>query len=150
MGYATDELWAFEWENGGTPPWQAPERYEQFNPIDHVAQWQTPMLIVHSDRDFRIPLDQGLGAFSALQRKGVPSEFLQFSDEGHRVVRPQDLLQWHKVVKAWLDRWIGDQGSAGRDASAGSKGDSSRTDALSSRFAGHSGTRSRPGLPWND
>ena len=110
MGYATDELWAFEWENGGTPPWQAPDRYERFNPVDHVADWRTPMLIIHSDKDFRIPLDQGLGAFSALQRKGVDSEFLQFADENHRVTQPRDLLQWHEVVRRWLDQRIGTGG----------------------------------------
>ena len=74
MGYATEELWFSEWENGHTTPWQSPANYERFNPIDHVAAWTKPMLIIHSAQDFRIPLDQGLAAFTALQRRGVPSE----------------------------------------------------------------------------
>jgi dipeptidyl aminopeptidase/acylaminoacyl peptidase len=105
MGYATEELWFSEWENGHTTPWENPGNYEKFNPIDHVADWQKPMLIIHSAHDYRIPLEQGLAAFTALQRKGVPSEFLTFPDENHWVLKPQNSLQWHDPVKAWLERW---------------------------------------------
>lgn len=104
MGYATEELWFSEWENGGTP-WEHPENYERFNPADHVADWRVPMLIVHSALDFRIPIEQGIGAFTALQRKGVPSELLTFPDENHWVLKPQNSLQWHDTVQQWLDRW---------------------------------------------
>ncbi len=105
MGYATEELWFSEWENGHTTPWQNEANYERFNPIDHVADWNTPMLVIHSGKDFRIPLEQGLGAFTALQRKGVPSEFLTFPDENHWVLKPQNSEEWQKTVLAWLDRW---------------------------------------------
>ena len=104
MGYSTEELWFSEWENGGTP-WDHPENYERFNPIDHVADWRVPMLVVHSAHDFRIPLEQGIGAFTALQRKGVPSELLTFPDENHWVLKPQNSLMWHDTVERWLDRW---------------------------------------------
>jgi dipeptidyl aminopeptidase/acylaminoacyl peptidase len=105
MGYATEELWFSEWENGHATPWEKPENYERFNPIDHVADWTKPMLVIHSALDYRIPLDQGLAAFTALQRKGVPSEFLTFPDENHWVLKPQNSLQWHATVLAWLKRW---------------------------------------------
>ncbi len=105
MGYATEELWFSEWENGGTP-WNHEENYERFNPIDHVADWRVPMLVVHSSHDYRIPLEQGIGAFTALQRKGIPSEFLTFTNENHFVLAPQDSLQWHDTVAAWLNRWL--------------------------------------------
>ena len=82
MGYSTEELWFSEWENGGTL-WANPQGYEQFNPVNHVAEWTVPMLVIHSSNDFRIPIEQGIGAFSALQRKGVPSEFLTFPNENH-------------------------------------------------------------------
>ena len=59
------------------------------------------MLVIHSDRDFRIPVDQGIGAFTALQRKGVPSQFLNFPDENHWVLKPQNSLQWHDTIQAW-------------------------------------------------
>jgi len=105
MGYATEELWFSEWENGHATPWQKPENYERFNPIDHVADWKTPMLVIHSARDYRIPLEQGLAAFTALQRKGVPSEFLTFPDENHWVLKPQNSQMWQDTVLAWLNRW---------------------------------------------
>ncbi|MGH8455854.1 MAG: prolyl oligopeptidase family serine peptidase, partial [Stenotrophobium sp.] len=107
MYYASDELWFDEWEQGG-PQYLAPQNYEKFNPVDHVAQWKTPMLVVHSAQDFRIPLSQGIGAFTALQRRGIPSEFLTFPDENHWVQKPQNSEQWHNTVHAWLQRWIGD------------------------------------------
>jgi acylaminoacyl-peptidase len=106
MGYATDELWFSEWENGGTP-WDHAEDYERFNPIDRVADWKDPILVIHSERDYRIPVDQGIAAFTAAQRRGIPSEFLTFPDENHWVLKPQDSLQWHEAVAAWLGRWIG-------------------------------------------
>jgi len=92
MGYSTEELWFSEWENGGTP-WENPEGYERYNPALHVAAWSRPMLVIHSGHDYRIPLEQGLGAFTALQRKGVPSQFLTFPTENHWVLKPQDSVQ---------------------------------------------------------
>ncbi|MBA3810692.1 MAG: S9 family peptidase [Caulobacteraceae bacterium] len=105
MGFSTEELWFSEWENGGTP-WDNPKGYERFNPILHVADWSKPMLVIHSARDYRIPLEQGLAAFTALQRKGIPSEFLTFPDENHWVLKPRNSVEWHDTVEAWLKRWI--------------------------------------------
>ena len=107
VGYSTEELWFSEWENGGTA-YEHPENYERFNPADHVAVWSKPELVIHSARDYRLPLEQGIGAFTALQRKGVPSELLTFPDENHWVVKPQNLVQWHDTVFAWMKRWTGE------------------------------------------
>ena len=104
MAYATEELWFSEWENGGTQ-WDHPELYEKYNPIDHVKDWRVPMLVIHSANDFRIPVEQGLAAFTALQRKGIPSEFLTFPDENHWVLKPQNSVQWHDTVGRWLHQW---------------------------------------------
>ena len=104
MYYDTDELWFEEHENGGTQ-YEHPANYEQFNPLDHVKDWRVPMLVVHSGHDFRIPITQGLGAFTALQRRGIPSEFLTFPDENHWVLKPQNSVQWHDTVNAWLKKW---------------------------------------------
>jgi dipeptidyl aminopeptidase/acylaminoacyl peptidase len=104
MGYETEELWFSEWENRGTQ-WEHPENYEKFNPVNYVKNWRVPMLVIHSANDFRIPLDQGLAAFSALQRRGIPSEFLTFPDENHWVLKPQNSVQWHDTVLAWLTKW---------------------------------------------
>ena len=104
MYYATEELWFEEHENGGTQ-YDVPANYEKFNPLDHVKDWRVPMLVVHSDHDYRIPLTQGLGAFTALQRRGIPSEFLTFPDESHFVQKPQNSVLWHDTVNAWLKKW---------------------------------------------
>jgi dipeptidyl aminopeptidase/acylaminoacyl peptidase len=63
------------------------------------------MLVIHSAKDYRIPLEQGLGAFTALQRRGVPSRFLTFPDENHWVLKPQNSLEWHRAVETWLKKW---------------------------------------------
>jgi acylaminoacyl-peptidase len=106
MGYGTEELWFTEWENGGTP-YENPQGYDRFNPVNHVAKWRKPMLVIHGERDYRIPLDQGLATFTALQRQGIPSKFLYFPDENHWVLKPQNSVQWHDTVLGWLDQWIG-------------------------------------------
>ena len=105
MGYSTDELWFSEWEQGGTPFAQG-NQYDRFNPILHVGAWSKPMLIVHGQQDFRIPMEQGLGAFTALQRRDIPSQFLYFPDENHWVLKPQNSIQWHDTVNAWLKRYL--------------------------------------------
>ena len=83
-----------------------PAAYERFNPVNHVADWNTPMLVIHSEKDYRIPLTQGLAAFTALQRKGIPSKLLIFPDENHWVLKPANSLQWHENVLGWLDQWL--------------------------------------------
>ena len=104
MAYSTEELWFSEWENGGTP-WQHTENFERFNPVNHVGEWKVPMLIVQGARDYRIPAEQGIAAFTALQRRGIPSEFLYFPDENHWVLKPQNSLEWHETVERWIRKW---------------------------------------------
>lgn len=106
MGYATEELWFTEWEQGGTP-YEKAANYEKFNPVNHVANWKKPILIVHGQLDFRIPVEQGLAAFTAAQRQGIESKFLYFPDENHWVLKPQNSVQWHDTVNGWLKQHIG-------------------------------------------
>ncbi|MDQ1109397.1 dipeptidyl aminopeptidase/acylaminoacyl peptidase [Stenotrophomonas rhizophila] len=107
MGYATEELWFTEWEQGGTP-FAKQQNYEKFNPVNHVADWKKPILIIHGQLDFRIPVEQGLGAFTAAQRQGIESKFLYFPDENHWVLKPQNSVQWHDTVNGWLKQHIGE------------------------------------------
>ena len=109
MGFSTDELWFSEWEHGGPghTPWSDPAAYERFNPADHVSAWRVPQLVIHGGRDDRIPLEQGLGAFDALQRRGIDSRLLVFPDENHWVLKPANSLQWHATVADWLRSHIG-------------------------------------------
>ncbi len=104
MGYMTEELWFTEWEFGGTVH-DAPALYEKWNPANHVKNWKTPMLVLHGELDYRVPYTQGIAAFTAAQRKGIPSQYLHFADENHWILKPHNSIQWHDTVKAWLDRW---------------------------------------------
>ena len=104
MYFETEELWFPEWERGGTP-WEVPEAYEKHNPVRFVQNWKTPILIIHGALDYRVVDTQGIAAFTAAQRRGVPSRLLYFPDENHWVLKPQNSIQWHEVVIDWLDRW---------------------------------------------
>ncbi len=103
--YATEELWFPEWDHKGTP-WENPEAYEKHNPVNYVENWKTPMLIIHGAYDFRVVETQGMAAFNALQRLGIPSKFLYFPDENHWVLKPHNSIQWHETVIGWLDKWL--------------------------------------------
>ncbi|MBX9575481.1 MAG: S9 family peptidase [Caulobacteraceae bacterium] len=105
MGYATEELWFTEWENGGTP-YDVPENYQKFNPANHVQNWSTPMLVIQGDLDFRVPTTQSLATFNALQRRGIESRLLVFPDENHWVLKSANSLQWHQTVFGWLDQHL--------------------------------------------
>jgi dipeptidyl aminopeptidase/acylaminoacyl peptidase len=111
MGYMTEELWFTEWENGGSP-FEVPANYEKHNPLLHVANWKTPNLIVIGEKDYRVPYTQGLGAFTALQRRGIPSRLLRFPDENHWVLKPVNSVQWYREVHRWMDHWTGAQAPA--------------------------------------
>ncbi|MDQ3288608.1 MAG: S9 family peptidase [Pseudomonadota bacterium] len=106
MGYVTEELWFTEWEHGGTP-YEVPENYERFNPVSHVDKWRVPMLVVQGGKDYRVPEDQSIATFTALQRQGIESKLLYFPDENHWVLKPQNLVQWHETVNGWLEQHIG-------------------------------------------
>lgn len=105
MYYSTEELWFTEWENRGTQ-YEHPLEYEKFNPVNDVARWRTPMLVVHSEQDFRIPYSQGIAAFTALQRRGIESRFLEFPDENHWVLKPANSVLWYHTVLDWLDKHL--------------------------------------------
>jgi len=103
--FGTEELWFPEWDHLGTP-WENPDGYEEQNPVRFVGRWKTPMLVIHGEQDFRIPVTQGLATFNVLQRRGIPSKLLYFPDENHWVLKPQNSILWHETVLAWLDQWL--------------------------------------------
>jgi dipeptidyl aminopeptidase/acylaminoacyl peptidase len=105
MYYSTEELWFMEWENHGTQ-YENPRAYEQFNPVDFVRNWQTPMLVFHGEQDFRIPYSQGIAAFTALQRRGIESRLVVFPDENHWVLKPANSVLWYHSVLGWLDEHL--------------------------------------------
>ena len=73
MAYETEELWFDEWEHGGKAYYEDPAAFEKWNPVNYVQNWKTPMLVITGEKDFRIPYTQGLAAFTALQRRNIPS-----------------------------------------------------------------------------
>ena len=105
----TEELWFPKWEFGGTPYQEAGGNralYEQWSPLNFVQNWKTPMLIVHSQLDYRVDLSEGYQAFTALKLHNVPGKFLYFPDEGHFVVRPRNRRLWWGVVLDWMDQYL--------------------------------------------
>jgi dipeptidyl aminopeptidase/acylaminoacyl peptidase len=101
----TDELWFDEWEHGG-PPWRKRDSYEKYSPHKFAQNFQTPMLIIHNDLDFRVPVSEGLQLFTTLQRRGVPAKMINFPDEGHWVLKPANSAYWHEEVFAWLKKYV--------------------------------------------
>jgi len=106
MGLVTEELWFTEWEFGGTVA-DKPEAYERFNPARHIDKWRVPTLVVAGQHDFRVPIDQSLSAFTALQRQGIASKLMYFPDENHWVNKPDNSIFWHDTVNAWLRQHMG-------------------------------------------
>jgi dipeptidyl aminopeptidase/acylaminoacyl peptidase len=101
----TEELWFPEWEFGGTP-WEKPEHYRERSPSTYAANFKTPTLVIHGALDFRVHEAQGLGMFTSLQRRGVPSRFVWFPDEGHWIAKPANRVVWWHEVHAWLDKFL--------------------------------------------
>jgi len=104
----TEEVWFDEWEHGGTP-WDATGEYNKFSPHAHakdLLKYKTPMLIIHNELDYRVPVSEGMQLFTTLQRMGIKSKFLSFPDEGHGVLKPQNSEFWHKTVFDWLAEYL--------------------------------------------
>jgi dipeptidyl aminopeptidase/acylaminoacyl peptidase len=109
MAYETEELWFDEWEHGGKAYYEDPQAFEKWNPVNYVENWKTPMLVITGEKDFRIPYTQGLAAFTALQRRGIPSRLVVNPNENHWVLKPNNSRQWYGEVLGWMDRWTGNR-----------------------------------------
>ena len=121
----TEELWSNEWEfrppvgtrvrglaaSGPAQPWNYSDGpvdadpFRKWSPMLSIKNAKTPTLVIHSQRDYRLDVSEGLQLFTALQRLGVPSRMLYFPDEGHWVLKPQNSKLWYDEVGAWCDRW---------------------------------------------
>jgi len=113
MAGTTEELWFVDWEFGGTP-YANRALYEKWSPLNLVQSWKTPMLIVHSQLDYRVDLSEGYQAFTALKVRGVPAKFLYFPDEGHWVLKPRNRRLWWSTVLDWLDQYLKPTGTGAR------------------------------------
>jgi len=105
---ATEELWFMDWEFGG-PPWEHPDLYKKWSPNEYAAElgkYKTPTLVIGGELDFRVPYNQDLEFFTALQVQTVPSKLIIFPDEGHWVLMPQNSQLWYRAFLDWLGQYL--------------------------------------------
>jgi len=107
MYLSTEEMFFVNHDLEG-PYWQTPqpETWKLDSPHHYVQNWDTPILVIHGGKDFRIPETEGMQAFQAAQLRGVPSKFLYFPEENHWVLSPQNGILWQREFFGWLDRWL--------------------------------------------
>jgi len=106
MYYATEELWFPEWDNGGAP-WENPEYYRRASPSTYVENFQTPCLVITGERDYRVPYTQSLQFFTALQKRGVPSELIVFANDGHWPDTVKSMPVYYNAHLEWFHRYLG-------------------------------------------
>jgi dipeptidyl aminopeptidase/acylaminoacyl peptidase len=102
-------MWFANWDLGGAF-WDKENKVAQntyaHSPHLYVDKWDTPILCIHSQKDYRILYSQGEAAFNAAIMRGVPAEFLIYPDENHWVLKPQNGIFWQRTFFSWLDKWL--------------------------------------------
>ncbi len=105
----TEEMWFEDWDMGG-PFWDSKnvvaQRSFANSPHKFVQNWDTPILCIHGEKDYRILASQGMQAFNAAKLRGIPAELLVFPDENHWIVKPQNSILWQRTFFNWLDKWL--------------------------------------------
>ncbi|OAA54754.1 oligopeptidase family protein [Niveomyces insectorum RCEF 264] len=102
--YTSEELFFPLHDFGGTL-WENRAGYEKWDPAKHLSEWATPMLVVHNELDYRLPISEGLAMFNVLQSRKIPSRLLSFPDENHWVLKPENSLVWHREVLNWINKF---------------------------------------------
>jgi dipeptidyl aminopeptidase/acylaminoacyl peptidase len=104
---ATEELFFVNFDLGG-PYWESPRprSYDLYSPHKFVQNWDTPILIIHGQKDFRVPVTEGMQAFTAARLKGLDARLLYYPDEGHWILSPQNGVLWHRIFFDWLGRTL--------------------------------------------
>ncbi len=106
----TEEAWFSNWEYedafwNKNASANAVKTYNN-SPHKFVDKWDTPILVIHGEKDYRINANQGMGAFNAARMRGIPAELLLFPDENHWVLKPQNGILWQRIFFSWLDKWL--------------------------------------------
>ncbi len=105
----TEEMWFENWDKGG-PFWEKDNKVAQevykHSPHKLVGNWDTPILVIHGELDYRVVVTQGMTAFNAAILRDVPAEYLYFPDENHWVLKPQNGILWQRTFFNWLDKWL--------------------------------------------
>lgn len=105
MAGATEELWFTNWEFKGMP-WDNPVLYNKWSPNKFVKNFNTPTLVTAGELDYRVPVDQSLQLYTALQLRNVPSKLVVFPDEGHWIMKPQNSKFWYTQVLDWFEKHL--------------------------------------------
>ncbi|MGB1297255.1 MAG: prolyl oligopeptidase family serine peptidase [Psychrobium sp.] len=100
----TEELWFPSTDFGGSYA-AVSKNYEKFNPVNYVENWKTPMLVIHGEKDFRVPYGQGLAAFTVLQSKNIDSQLIVFPQENHWILNDENKVQWYDAVLNWMNKY---------------------------------------------
>lgn len=85
---------------------KVPSTYQYDSPHKYARNWDTPIMVIHGEKDFRVPISEGMQAFQTAKLKGIPSRFLYFPNEGHWVLKPQNGILWQRVFFDWLDKTL--------------------------------------------
>ena len=104
---STEEMFFANWDLKGSF-WQKnrSKTWETDSPHQYIANWDTPILVIHGAKDFRVPESEGMQAFQAAQLQNIPSKFLYFPEENHWILTPQNGILWQRVFFEWLDQWL--------------------------------------------
>ena len=109
LAMTTEEMFFVNFDNGGMP-WEKDNktamRTYSNSPHKFVDKWDTPLLVMHGELDYRIPWEQGMGAFNAARMRGLPAKMVLFPDENHWTLKPQNNIFWHRTFYDWLDTWL--------------------------------------------
>jgi len=104
--YETEEMWFANWDLGGSPDRHAGNKAFTQSPHLYVDKWDTPILCIHGEKDYRILHSQAQSAFSAARLHGIPAQLMLFPDENHWVLKPQNGILWQRTFFRWLDKWL--------------------------------------------
>ena len=106
LQYASDVTWGRP-RNMGAQIWEDPARVDRWNPARHTDGLNTPMLVIHGEKDYRVPINHALICYGILQARGIESRLLYFSDENHWILKPKNSLRWYREVHDWFARFLG-------------------------------------------
>ncbi len=101
----TEEMFFVEWDLKG-PYWKQDDKRYDYSPHLFVENWNTPMLVIHGEKDYRVPYSQGMAAFNAARIMDIPAKFLYFPEENHWILKPQNGVLWQREFFAWLNKWL--------------------------------------------
>jgi dipeptidyl aminopeptidase/acylaminoacyl peptidase len=109
MYSTTEEMFFENWEKGG-PFWDksnaAAQRVFKQSPINFIENWDTPILVIHGEKDYRVPYNQGLEAYNIAQMRGIPSRLVIYPQENHWILKPQNAIVWQREFFAWFDKYL--------------------------------------------